>query len=76
MKITVEYCTRWNYQPRASSLEEELKRELAVDTVLIPSSGGVYEVEVDGERIFSKSELKRFPREGEIINLIREKLNT
>jgi selenoprotein W-related protein len=54
----------------------ELKRELAADTELIPSSGGVYEVEVDGERIFSKSQLKRFPREGEIINLIREKLNT
>jgi len=42
---------------------------------LIPSSGGVYEVEVNGEKIFSKIELKRFPREGEILHLIREKLN-
>jgi selenoprotein W-related protein len=51
-----------------------LKRELAVEAVLIPSSGGVYEVEVDGENIFSKKELKRFPRDGEILHLIREKL--
>jgi selenoprotein W-related protein len=54
----------------------ELKRELAADTELIPSSGGVYEVEVDGEIIFSKKELRRFPRDGEIIQLIKEKLNT
>jgi selenoprotein W-related protein len=53
-----------------------LKRELAVETALIPSSGGVYEVEVDGEKIFSKKELKRFPRDGEILHRIREKLNT
>jgi selenoprotein W-related protein len=53
----------------------ELKRELAADTELIPSLGGVYEVEVDGQIIFSKKELRRFPRDGEIIQLIQEKLN-
>jgi selenoprotein W-related protein len=52
-------------------LEEELKREFAAEIILLPSSGGVYEVEVDGKRIFSKIELKRFPREGEILELIR-----
>jgi selenoprotein W-related protein len=54
----------------------ELKRELAADTELIPSLGGVYEVEIDGEKIFSKKELRRFPRDGEIIQLIREKKKT
>ena len=41
---------------------------------LLPSSGGVYEVTVGGEKIFSKTELKRFPRDGEILGLIRGKL--
>jgi selenoprotein W-related protein len=57
-------------------LEAELQQELMADTELIPSSGGVYEVEVDGEKIFSKKELRRFPREGEILQLVREKIKT
>ena len=56
-------------------MEEELKRELAAEVELLPSSGGVYEVAVGGEKIFSKKDLKRFPRDGEIIQLIRKRLN-
>jgi len=37
---------------------------------LIPSSGGVFEVMVQGEKIFSKKNLNRFPEEGEIAHLI------
>lgn len=41
--------------------------------ILIPSSGGVFEVMVGGELIFSKKELDRFPEEGEISRLVKEK---
>jgi len=37
---------------------------------LIGSSGGVYEVVVDGNLIFSKKKLGRFPEDGEIRRLI------
>lgn len=37
---------------------------------LIASDGGVYEVVVDGKEIFSKKKLGRFPRDGEITDLI------
>jgi selenoprotein W-related protein len=57
-------------------LEEELKREFVAEVELLPSSGGVYEVAVSGEKIFSKAELKRFPRDGEILDLIRNKLKS
>jgi selenoprotein W-related protein len=40
---------------------------------LIPSGGGVFEVQLNGELIFSKKELKRFPRDGEIPKLFNEK---
>lgn len=36
---------------------------------MIPSSGGVFEVVVDGKLIFSKKELKRHAEEGEILRL-------
>ena len=38
---------------------------------MIPSSGGVFEVTVDGKTIFSKKELGRFPEDGEVLGLIR-----
>jgi selenoprotein W-related protein len=37
---------------------------------LIPSSGGVFEVEIDGALVFSKKELDRFPEEDEIFAAI------
>ena len=42
-----------------------------VETELIPGSGGVYEIAVDGRTIFSKKQLNRFPEEGEILRLIK-----
>jgi selenoprotein W-related protein len=51
-----------------------LIRDFAAEVDLLPSSGGVYEVTVGGEKIFSKMELKRFPRDGEVLDLIRKKL--
>ena len=70
MKIIIEYCTKWNYQPRASRLEEELKKAYGAEVELVPSSGGVFEITVDGKLIFSKKEMQRFPEEGEIAGLL------
>ena len=72
MRITIEYCQRWNYKPRASRLEDELKQKFGADirVELIAGSGGVFEVTVDGNLVFSKSQLGRFPDEGEIVKLL------
>ena len=37
---------------------------------LIPSDGGVYEIEKNGKLVFSKKQLDRFPDLEEIIRLI------
>jgi selenoprotein W-related protein len=39
---------------------------------LIQSSGGVFEVEVDARRIYSKKATKRHAEPGEVVRLIRE----
>ena len=70
MKVAITYCTKWNYGPRASRLEEELVKGFAAEVELIPGSGGVFEVVCDGRKIFSKASLGRFPAEGEIASLI------
>jgi selenoprotein W-related protein len=39
---------------------------------LIESSGGVFEVEVDGRTVFSKKALGRHARPGEVLQLIEQ----
>ena len=39
---------------------------------LLESSGGVFEVTVDGQLIYSKKSLKRHAEPGEVLRLVRE----
>jgi selenoprotein W-related protein len=41
---------------------------------LVPSSGGAFEIDVDGVRVFSKLKADRFPAAGEVKKAIREKV--
>ena len=72
MKISIEYCTAWNYLPRATSLANELLERYNTDIkelTLIPSGGGVFEVIKNDELIFSKKALDRHAEEGEVMKL-------
>ena len=46
------------------------------DVKLIEGSGGVFEVVVDGDLVFSKKELGRHAEEGEVLRLIGEREST
>jgi selenoprotein W-related protein len=48
-----------------------LSKALQVESELIAGHGGVFEVTVDGNLLFSKKSLGRFPDEGEVLALIR-----
>ena len=75
MNISIEYCAMWNYLPKASSLEVELKNNFPqADISLISSGGGVFEISLNGNLIFSKKALNRFPEDGEIKKLIMDRL--
>jgi hypothetical protein len=41
---------------------------------LVSSSKGRFEVDLDGERIFSKAALRRHAHPGEIVSLVRERI--
>ncbi len=38
---------------------------------MIPSGGGVFEVIINNQLVFSKKELNRFPNDGEVVDLIK-----
>ena len=52
--------------------DEELEAKVE-DVKLIPSSGGRYEIIVNGDLIYSKKALKRHAEPGEVYKLIKEK---
>jgi selT/selW/selH-like putative selenoprotein len=52
-------------------LAAKIKKELGIETELIKSKGGAFEVKVDGKLIFSKLELGRFPEHSEILSQLR-----
>ena len=73
MKLSIEYCSAWNYLPQASSLEAELKQNFPnMEIYLISSGGGVFEIVLDGKLIFSKKAINRFPEKGEVVRIINK----
>ena len=46
---------------------------MGLDSQLVRGSGGIFEVSVDNERIFSKKQEGRFPSEKEIVDKLRER---
>lgn len=52
-------------------MEEELREELGVKAELIPGRGGVFNVRLNGDLVFSKAEVGRFPEELEVVRAIR-----
>ena len=82
MKISIEYCMEWNYEPRALSLRDDLVDEFSTmfdqfNVELIQSSGGVFEVMVnDHLQVFSKRQVGRFPNSSyEIIKTINDAID-
>lgn len=76
-KIRIEYCTSWGYISRAVALAEKLLNEHKNDIeelTIIPSSGGVFEISMNEELLFSKKELNRFPEDDEAENIIKDKI--
>ena len=82
MKITIEYCMQWNYEPRALSLRDDLIDEYSTTfdefkVELVQGSGGVFEVMVNNAlTVFSKRQVGRFPKSSyEVIKTIDDSLD-
>ena len=75
--LSIEYCTQCNFRGRAVWLAQELlaalEQELAGVT-LVPGRGGVFDVRLGGELLFSQKQTGRFPEPRELKDLLRAKL--
>jgi selT/selW/selH-like putative selenoprotein len=57
------------------SLKNEIEREFGVPIRLRAGAPGALDVFVDGEQIYSKKKSGRLPSSGELIDLIRSKID-
>ena len=70
MKVSIEYCTSWGYLNQALSLRESIEKQFGIKAELIKGTGGVFEVSVNDNLLYSKKDLGRFPNENEVEDLI------
>jgi selenoprotein W-related protein len=52
---------------------EEWERTIATLEV-VPGKGGIFDVHLDGELVFTKSMLGRYPKPDDVMPLLRERL--
>ena len=75
--ISIEYCTVCNFRGRAAWLAQEVLAANEADVAgiaLMPGRGGVFDVRIDGELVFSQKQAGRFPEPREIKDALRARL--
>jgi selenoprotein W-related protein len=76
-RLEIEYCTQCRWLLRAAWMAQELlttfSQELG-EVALVPGTSGVFEVRLEGETIFSRRQLGRFPESKELKQLVRDRI--
>jgi selenoprotein W-related protein len=76
-RIEIEYCTQCRWLLRAAWMAQELLttfQDEIGEVVLMPGTGGVFEVRVEEENIWSRSAQGRFPEIKELKQLVRDRI--
>jgi selenoprotein W-related protein len=76
-RVEIEYCSQCRFVLRATWMAQELLftfgDELG-EVALIPGSGGIFEVRLNGEVLWNKKQQGRFPEPKEVKQLIRDRI--
>jgi selenoprotein W-related protein len=76
-RLEIEYCTQCRWLMRAGWTAQELLTtfvdELA-EVALVPGKGGIFEVRLDGETVWSRAAERRFPEMTELKQRLRDRI--
>lgn len=73
--VEIEYCTQCRWLLRAAWIAQELLTTFDADLTsvnLTPGTGGIFDIRLNGELLFSRKTAGRFPESKEIKQLIRD----
>jgi selenoprotein W-related protein len=77
-QVEIIYCTQCRWLLRAAWLAQELLTTFESDLQAVslqPGTGGIFEVRLNGEVIFSRKQAERFPESKELKQLIRDRID-
>jgi len=77
-RVEITYCSQCRFVLRATWLAQELLMTFDTDLgelALVPATGGIFEVRVDDELIWSKKQQGRFPDSKELKQLVRDRVS-
>ena len=76
-RVEIEYCTQCRWLMRAGWTAQELLTTFTAElgeVALVPGTGGVFDVRVDGELVWSRKEEGGFPELSELKRLVRDRV--
>ncbi|CAM3540006.1 SelT/SelW/SelH family protein [Kibdelosporangium persicum] len=76
-RLEIEYCTQCRWLLRAGWTAQELLTTFTVElgeVALIPGTGGVFDVRLDGETVWSRAEQGGFPDLAELKRAVRDRV--
>jgi selenoprotein W-related protein len=76
--IAITYCVKCHFLPRAAWVAQELLHtfgDLLGGVTLVPGGGGVFEVAIDGECVYSTRTHGRFPEMRELRDVVRPRVD-
>ena len=74
-RVEIEYCTQCRWLLRAAWMAQELLTTFEAEigeVALMPGTGGVFEIRVDGAPLWSRRERGRFPDVKELKQAVRD----
>lgn len=76
-RVEIEYCTQCRWLLRAAWIAQELlttfEKQLS-ELALIPGTGGVFEIRIDEQRVWSRKEQGGFPEIKQLKQLVRDRI--
>lgn len=76
-RVEIHYCTQCRWLLRSAWMAQELLttfEDEITELTLRPGTGGVFEVTVNGRRIWSRKEAGRFPEITELKQRVRDEV--
>lgn len=76
-RIEITYCTQCRWLMRAAWTAQELLTTFVDDlaeVALVPGKGGVFDVRLDGEMVWSRAAAGRFPELPELKQIVRDRI--
>jgi selenoprotein W-related protein len=76
--VSIAYCTQCNWLLRAAWMAQELLHTFGLElgaVTLVPGTGGIFEIRLDGELIWERRRDNGFPDAARLKQLVRDRID-